>query len=670
MVRVVRFDFVRLFRLRLDGTGFATPNSAKCFKAENTDRKEWDSNFMSITRRHRRSNLGCEELENRIVPQASASGLYVGQLYTSLLHRTADPVGLSFWSGLIDAGVSRDQVAQDIEMSLEYRNDVVQQIYEKDLHRSADLADLTGWTALLQTESAEQVQAGILGSTEFFQDAGGTDGGFLVAVYQDVLNRALDSSGAATFGLELASGMSREAVAYQVLCSTEYRIDLVESYYSHFLHRGADLGGLESWVGQGLAAGMSDQDVIAGFVSSPEFESSSTPSAPTVNSPGSAVTSKATSFDITGTAESGSLVHVYRGSTVVGSEQLAGSETNFSVTVPLKNNTVNSFDVTATNALGIQSARTTVPPITQHSGAVTVTAPAKQKNNEGDSVNLPVVASDANSLPLSFDAAGLPAGLTIGTTTGIIAGTIAQRAAAASPYTVTVRATDGASSETVNFVWRVSTAPPTITAPANQINVNGDDVSGLKVVATGISSGTITYSASNLPPGVQINGATGVISGTISSSASHKSPYEVTVSATQNSQTTSATFSWNVTTSSSSTLPFSLTSPAWETLPSGVRFQDLTVGTGAAVAAGDTINVDYVGYLTDGTVFNSGNGFSAALRKSKLIVGWVDGVPGMKLGGVRLLDIPSSLAYGANPPSGIPSDAELVFKITLNSFTG
>jgi len=103
------------------------------------------------------------------------------------------------------------------------------------------------------------------------------------------------------------------------------------------------------------------------------------------------------------------------------------------------------------------------------------------------------------------------------------------------------------------------------------------------------------------------------------------------------------------------------------TLPSGVRILDTTVGTGTAVKVGDTINVAYEGYLTNGTLFDSSTNFTATLTAANLIQGWVDAIPGMKPGGVRLLDIPASLAYGAAGRTNIPPNSELVFKVTLKS---
>jgi len=120
-----------------------------------------------------------------------------------------------------------------------------------------------------------------------------------------------------------------------------------------------------------------------------------------------------------------------------------------------------------------------------------------------------------------------------------------------------------------------------------------------------------------------------------------------------------------------STLPFSLTDPAWQTLPRGVRIWDVRAGKGTAVQAGDQITVNYIGYLTNGTVFDSSfsrnQPFSATLSTSDLIAGWVDGIPGMMPGGERRLDIPASLAYGSSGQGSIPPNSELVFNITLIS---
>jgi FKBP-type peptidyl-prolyl cis-trans isomerase FkpA len=92
--------------------------------------------------------------------------------------------------------------------------------------------------------------------------------------------------------------------------------------------------------------------------------------------------------------------------------------------------------------------------------------------------------------------------------------------------------------------------------------------------------------------------------------------------------------------------------------------------------SGNTVTVHYTGWLYDttaannrGTQFDSSVGkapFSFNLGAGQVIKGWDQGVVGMKVGGLRTLVIPSSLAYGSSGVSGaIPPNAALVFNVEL-----
>jgi FKBP-type peptidyl-prolyl cis-trans isomerase len=97
---------------------------------------------------------------------------------------------------------------------------------------------------------------------------------------------------------------------------------------------------------------------------------------------------------------------------------------------------------------------------------------------------------------------------------------------------------------------------------------------------------------------------------------------------------------------------------------------DLTPGNGDEVKAGDTVTVDYTGAVAaTGTVFQSSldSGQPVTFGLNDVIVGWKEGLVGMKVGGTRRLLIPAEKAYGANPPAGIPANAALVFDVTLHS---
>ncbi len=96
---------------------------------------------------------------------------------------------------------------------------------------------------------------------------------------------------------------------------------------------------------------------------------------------------------------------------------------------------------------------------------------------------------------------------------------------------------------------------------------------------------------------------------------------------------------------------------------------DIKEGTGAEVAPGATVTLHYTGALAaDGTIFESSKdgGQPVSFPLSNLIKGWQDGVPGMKVGGIRRLVIPYVDAYGeAGSPPKIPEKADLVFDIEV-----
>ena len=103
---------------------------------------------------------------------------------------------------------------------------------------------------------------------------------------------------------------------------------------------------------------------------------------------------------------------------------------------------------------------------------------------------------------------------------------------------------------------------------------------------------------------------------------------------------------------------------------SGLEIEDQIVGDGDEAIAGQTVEVHYTGWLTDGTKFDSSHDrnqtFSFKLGGGQVIAGWDQGVAGMKIGGARKLTIPPDLGYGERGAGGvIPPNATLVFKVEL-----
>jgi len=105
------------------------------------------------------------------------------------------------------------------------------------------------------------------------------------------------------------------------------------------------------------------------------------------------------------------------------------------------------------------------------------------------------------------------------------------------------------------------------------------------------------------------------------------------------------------------------------TTASGLVYEDLKVGDGAIAKSGDAITVNYTGWLTNGTKFDSsidrGQTSDFTIGVGNVIPGWDEGVVGMRVNGTRLLVIPPSLGYGSTGNASIPANSTLIFEVQL-----
>jgi hypothetical protein len=167
---------------------------------------------------------------------------------------------------------------------------------------------------------------------------------------------------------------------------------------------------------------------------------------------------------------------------------------------------------------------------------------------EGDVVLVTINASDPDGDELTFSYNGLPVDLSLDANTGVITGTFSYTSAGT--YNVNIGVSDGKLAVLSPFVWTVTETnrPPTVTAIPDRLNAEADTVL-LQVVASDPDGDLgLTYSATNLPPGLSINPLTGQITGTLTYVSA--GIYGVTVTVSDGklaNHATTVSFTWTVT---------------------------------------------------------------------------------------------------------------------------
>ncbi len=202
-------------------------------------------------------------------PAADATSGYVQSLYRSVLGRSAGPEEIAGWVSLMKGGATAEQVAAAFVNSPEHRAEQVAAYYEDFLHRAVD-PGAAYWIDMLEAGMSEQeVVTGILDSPEYQQEHQ-DPASYVTALYADVLGRQVGADEVAVFTSALASGTGRQAVVADFVESPEAFDQIIDGFYSAYLHRQREEPSSDYWIDQ-LAAGDSATDVAIGILTSPEF---------------------------------------------------------------------------------------------------------------------------------------------------------------------------------------------------------------------------------------------------------------------------------------------------------------------------------------------------------------------------------------------------------------
>jgi type VI protein secretion system component Hcp len=201
----------------------------------------------------------------------TANQRYVAAVYGDVLGRPVDMGGLAYWSTQLDQGAARANLVRLIDHSAEFFSTIIKPAYQQFLGRAADQAGVDYWVGrMIGGLTDEQLEAGFIGSPEFYQHAGGTDKAWIDAVYMSLLGRQADPPGESFWVGRLAQGADRAAVALGFAASLEREAQHVMGLYEKYLGRGAGLDEINYWVGQ-FKMGFTNEDIVTGFVSSDEY---------------------------------------------------------------------------------------------------------------------------------------------------------------------------------------------------------------------------------------------------------------------------------------------------------------------------------------------------------------------------------------------------------------
>jgi hypothetical protein len=203
--------------------------------------------------------------------QSTATRCAVGAMYQQLLGRPVDDAALQGYATQLDAGqTTRQNVAVAIQTSDEWRTHMVTLLFKAVLGRAPDPGSLGYYVPLLRSGTVEQVTAAIAASQEYLARAGGSNDGFVSALYQDLLHHPADPAGKAGWLDQLNRGATREAVAGSVRRSAEAQGVVVQAATRQLLGRAAT-GPEQTNLSNAMVNGLSYQAMLGSLMQTDEY---------------------------------------------------------------------------------------------------------------------------------------------------------------------------------------------------------------------------------------------------------------------------------------------------------------------------------------------------------------------------------------------------------------
>lgn len=210
----------------------------------------------------------------------SVDGRWIQHLYRDVLLRAGAESEVSYWLDRMDPALhktandqplTRSDVANVFVTGVERRSRIIDDLYVQYLGRHADISGIQFWLNVWNNfNGPEMVQAGIIGSQEYYIHAGGTDALWVNALYVNILGRSADPSEIDYWVNVLQQGNTRSAVVLGFVTSDEYRLNLIASFYTEFLRRPIDSNGAQFWLNK-MKQGYPQEAILVGILASDEY---------------------------------------------------------------------------------------------------------------------------------------------------------------------------------------------------------------------------------------------------------------------------------------------------------------------------------------------------------------------------------------------------------------
>jgi hypothetical protein len=208
-----------------------------------------------------------------VVTSIPVNPFQVAGWYQDVLDRAPDSTGASFWLGQLDGGrIPLVKVVNSFLATPEHYAAEVDQLYSTYLHRGADPAGRAFWTNLLtQGGDGRQLAVDFLLSGEY-QGLHADDTSFVQALYQDVLIRAGSASEVATWQKQIAAGaLDRLAVARAFVTSGEAYQNVVNQDFAQFLGRAPEAAAEQYFVAALQNGTTTPTDVVVNIMLTGEY---------------------------------------------------------------------------------------------------------------------------------------------------------------------------------------------------------------------------------------------------------------------------------------------------------------------------------------------------------------------------------------------------------------